>query len=89
MTIAGERVTGLEEKPTYNYFANAGVYLIRRALLSRIPRGEYLDAPDFIADVIAEGGNVGYYPIDGRWIDIGAPTDYRIANEIFRDARSK
>lgn len=82
MHITKDRVKGLEEKPTYNYYANAGVYLMKRELLERIAKGEYLDAPDFISSLIADGGEVGYYPIEGTWIDIGSPDDYRYANEL-------
>lgn len=82
----GQRVTGIEEKPTYNYFANAGVYMMRRVLLSRIPAGTYLDAPDFIASLIKDGLKVEYFPIEGRWIDIGSPDDYRAANELISPA---
>lgn len=82
METEGTRVKGLTEKPTYNYFANAGVYILRRELLGRIPRGEYLDAPDFIMSVIEDGGVVEYFPIEGRWIDIGSPDDFRAANEL-------
>lgn len=82
MHINKNHVTGLEEKPTYNYFANAGVYLIKSNLLSRISKGEYLDAPDFISSYIADGGMVGCYPLEGTWIDIGSPDDYRYANEL-------
>ena len=82
MHMTKDHVTGLEEKPTYNYFANAGVYLIKRSLLGRIVKGEYLDAPDFISSYISEGGMVGCYPIEGTWIDIGSPDDYRYANEL-------
>lgn len=82
LRLDGERVEGLEEKPAYNYFANAGVYLIRRALLGRIPEGEYLDAPDFVSELIADGGKVICHPVEGTWIDIGSPDDYRYANEL-------
>ena len=82
MHLEGERVKGLEEKPTYNYFANAGVYLLKRHLLDLIPKGEYLDAPDFIASIIEKGGDVGCFPVRGTWIDIGSPDDYRHANEM-------
>lgn len=82
MQTDGTQVKGLEEKPTYNYFANAGVYMMRRELLYRIPQGEYLDAPDFITSLIADGRQVEYFPIEGRWIDIGSPDDYRTANEL-------
>lgn len=78
----GDRVTGLEEKPTYNHFANAGVYMIDRNALRGIRRGEYLDAPDFIESLIADGQKVSHYAIEGTWIDIGSPDDFRYANEV-------
>lgn len=82
MRCEGTRVTGLEEKPTYNYFANAGVYIMQSRLTKEIVKGEYLDAPDFIESLIARGEIVEYFPIKGRWIDIGSPDDYRYANEL-------
>ncbi len=78
------RVVGLTEKPTFNYFAGAGVYMMRSELVKRIPRNEYLDAPDFILKLIEDGFKVGQFPIVGRWIDIGSPDDYRYACEIMR-----
>ena len=82
MRTKGSEVTGLEEKPTYNYFINGGVYMMRRELLERITKGEYLDAPNFIESLIADGLKVECFPIEGRWIDIGSPDDYRAANEL-------
>ena len=82
MRISGGRVKGLEEKPTYNYFANAGVYILKRRLIEKVVKGEFLDAPDFISSLIEAGGKVGCYPIEGTWIDIGSPDDYRYANEL-------
>lgn len=77
-------VTGLTEKPTFNYFAGAGVYLMDSRLADRIRPDEYMDAPDFVESLIADGLKVGYYQIEGRWIDIGSPDDYRYACEIMR-----
>ncbi|MDE7116879.1 MAG: nucleotidyltransferase family protein [Muribaculaceae bacterium] len=82
MRTEGSKVTGLEEKPTYNYFINGGVYMMRRELLERITKGEYLDAPNFIESLIADGLKVECFPIEGRWIDIGSPDDFRAANEL-------
>lgn len=82
MRTEGRRVTALEEKPTYNYFANGGVYILRRELIDRIAPGEYLDAPDFIDTLISEGMHVSYFPIDGTWIDIGSPDDYQYADRL-------
>ena len=77
-----DRVTGLEEKPTFNHFANAGVYIIDRNVLGDIKRGEYLDAPDFVESLIAKGLKVSHFVIEGTWIDIGSPDDFRYANEV-------
>lgn len=88
MRMEAGRVKGLVEKPTYNYFANAGVYIMKRSMLSRLAKGEYMDAPDFISNLIADGGEVGYYPIEGTWIDIGSPDDYRYAKELMSNPRN-
>lgn len=87
MRIKNGRVRGLEEKPTYNYFANGGVYILKRGLIGKIARGEYLDAPDFISTLISDGGKVACHPIEGTWIDIGSPDDYRYANELMERRR--
>lgn len=76
------RVAGMAEKPVYTYFANAGIYLFANRVLDRIPRNTRMDAPDLIEEVIRSGGKVIYHPINGTWIDIGTPADYRHACEM-------
>ena len=87
MTIEGDRVTGLTEKPTFNYFANAGVYIMRRSLISEMKRGEYLDAPDFLQTLMDAGRKVACFPIEGIWVDIGSPDDFRYANRLMNQRR--
>ena len=82
MRMQGQKVKALEEKPTYNYFANGGVYIMKINLISKIRKGEYLDAPDFIMNLIEDNRNVGSFHIEGTWVDIGSPDDYRLANEL-------
>ena len=82
MRTEGNWIKSLEEKPTYNYFANGGVYIMKSELISKIKKGEYLDAPDFIMNLIEEGRKVGSFHINGTWVDIGSPDDYRMANEL-------
>lgn len=73
------KINGLAEKPTYNYYANAGIYLIKRSHLSHITAGERMDATDFIETLLAKNLKVEQFPINGRWIDIGSPDDYATA----------
>ncbi|MDE6137419.1 MAG: NTP transferase domain-containing protein [Muribaculaceae bacterium] len=87
LSTDGPRVTGIEEKPSYSYYANAGIYIISNPLLRSIPQGRRIDATDFIEQAIADGRRVAYYPIRGTWIDVGSPTDFRQASELMRLSR--
>lgn len=82
LSLENGRVKGLEEKPTYNYFANAGVYILRKRLIDTIRKGERLDATDFMETLLVNGGKISYYPIEGSWTDIGSPDDYRCVCEL-------
>lgn len=88
LTTDGERVTGLEEKPSYSYYANAGIYIFNNEVLEMLPQGERTDATDLIEIAISRGMNVSYYPINGTWIDIGSPTDFRQATELMKQVKS-
>lgn len=80
----GSQVLGLEEKPTYNYYANAGIYIIRREHLDLIP-DDVFDATDLIESLVQAQKKVVYHPIDGMWLDIGSPDDFRHAQEIIKN----
>ncbi len=77
-----DKVNSIIEKPSYNYFANAGIYIVASRLLKNINPDKHLDAPDFIKSLIDNGANVAYFPINGTWVDIGSPDDFRYANDL-------
>lgn len=80
----GSNITGIEEKPSYSYYANAGIYMISNRLLDALPSDKATDATDLVEDAIARGEKVVYFPINGTWIDIGSPTDFRQAQDLAR-----
>lgn len=80
-------VTSIEEKPTYTYFANAGIYIFRNTVLLSMAEDTHMDATDLIESVIARGGKVVCHPVNGTWIDIGAPADFQRASEMMRHHR--
>lgn len=82
--LEGREIQGLIEKPTYNYYANAGIYLIKRSALNEIPEDVFFNATDLIEKLIAEGKKVIRFPLNGTWIDIGNPQEYQKANELVR-----
>lgn len=79
-----ELVTGLEEKPSFSYFANAGIYIFPNRLLRALPTDTRTDATDLISGAIADGLKVTYFPVNGTWIDIGSPVDFRQAQELMK-----
>lgn len=77
-------ITGLIEKPTYDYYANAGIYLIKKAALDLIPQDTFFNATDLIEALIAADRKVVRFPLNGTWIDIGNPQEYKRANELVK-----
>lgn len=82
--LEGRDIKGLIEKPTYNYYANAGIYLIKRSCLDEIPDDTFFNATDLIEKLISEGQKVIRFPLNGTWIDIGNPQEYAKANELVK-----
>lgn len=80
--LNGREIQGLIEKPTYNYYANAGIYLIKRSTLDEIPEDTFFNATDLIEKLITEGRKVIRFPLNGTWIDIGNPQEYQKAREL-------
>lgn len=82
--LEGREIQGLIEKPTYNYYANAGIYLIKRSALEEIPEDTFFNATDLIEKLISESKKVIRFPLNGTWIDIGNPQEYQKANELVK-----
>jgi NDP-sugar pyrophosphorylase family protein len=80
---ADHRVTGYIEKPTYDFMVSMGIYVFEPRVLRHIPTNAYLDFPDLVKKLIAEGEKVVGFPFDGYWQDLGRPDDYERAIEDF------
>jgi len=79
-----DRVVSLQEKPTYTYFSNAGIYLIKKSLLKYIPKDEFFNTTDLMDKVILENLKLTYYSLYCYWLDIGNPNDYNKAQQDFK-----
>lgn len=72
-------VASLKEKPTYTYYSNGGVYLMKKEVLELIPKNKRFDAPDLIEQLIKEGKKVKSFPFSGYWLDVGKHEDFEKA----------
>lgn len=83
--LDGRNVKGVIEKPSYNYYANGGIYLIRKNMIEKyIPEETFFNATDFMEKLIEEGHKVIRYPLHGYWIDIGNKQEYQKAQDIVK-----
>lgn len=84
LDLDGRNIKGLIEKPKYNYYANAGIYLIKKRALAEIPEDTFFHATHLIEKLIAQGKKVIRYPLNGTWIDIGTPLEYSRAKDLVK-----
>lgn len=82
--LNGRNIKAVNEKPTYNYYVNAGIYLIKKKLLDLIPTGTFFNATDFMELLIAQNKSVVRYPLVGYWVDIGKHEDYKKVQEFVK-----
>ncbi len=74
-------VLNFKEKPTYTYYSNGGIYLIKRTVLNYIPNGTHFNATDLMERLIKEGLKVISYPLVGYWLDVGKHEDFEKAQK--------
>lgn len=82
LDLDGHEIHGLIEKPKFNYYTNAGIYLIKRRALDEIPADTFFHATDLVEKLIDQKKKVIRYPLAGYWIDIGNPDEYYKACEM-------
>ncbi len=79
-----DRITDIREKPSFSYYANAGIYIFSPHVLAMLRPGVKTDATDLLSAAIGAGMKVTHYPVNGTWIDVGSPMDFRQAGELMK-----
>jgi dTDP-glucose pyrophosphorylase len=75
------RVTDFREKPTYTYYSNGGIYLMKRSVLAHLPENAFYNTTDLMEDLIKKEYKVVSYPLNGYWLDVGKHEDYKQAQK--------
>lgn len=75
------QLTGYVEKPILKYRVSMGMYIFQKRIQDFIEPNVYLDLPDLMKRLMDEGEKINCYDFEGRWLDIGNPDDYALANQ--------
>lgn len=79
----GHEITSIVEKPTHNFFVNAGIYMLNNSLVNSLKKDEVMDMPTFLDERMQAGEKVSMFPIHEYWLDIGRMEDFHKAQKDF------
>lgn len=72
-------VKSFKEKPTYTYYSNGGIYLMKKEMINLIPHNTFYNATDLMEEIIKKNLKVVSYPLSGYWLDVGKHEDFEKA----------
>lgn len=72
-------VRSFKEKPTYTYYSNGGIYLMKKEMLRYIPKDTFFNATDLMEELIKNKLKVISFPFSGYWLDVGKHEDFEKA----------
>ena len=81
--LEGDRITGIEEKPTLHRSCNAGIYVLEPEVIGLVPPETFFGMPSLVELELARGGKVVSFPILEKFIDIGTLEELEAALVLF------
>jgi dTDP-glucose pyrophosphorylase len=75
----GCEIKSFKEKPTYTYYSNGGIYLMKKEVLKYIPKNKFYNATDLMEELIKNDLKLISYPFSGYWLDVGKHEDFEKA----------
>lgn len=84
--VKGDTVAGFQEKPVLPHWINAGIYALSPAIVPRLP--DVGDHEDVLFPELACSGQLGWYPVAGRWHSVDTAKDVaEVGAELLGDVR--
>ncbi len=85
----GVELACFDEKPTYRYLVNAGIYVIDPKLLALLPPNQPTEMPSLLQAAQQAGKRVAVCPIHEYWIDVGRPETLQQAHREWHSEINK
>lgn len=85
ISFYGDYVTDIQEKPNFELYILAGIYIMTPAVFDIIPTNTYYGMDILIKDLLAAKKKIPKYNIAEYWLDIGRLSDYEKAQDIYKE----
>lgn len=82
VNLRDENIYSINEKPSYKFFANAGIYILDPKCIKLVPK-KFFDMTTLFKKIILTKKKTISFPLDEYWKDIGKVSDYNEANKEF------
>ena len=82
VSLSDENINSINEKPSYKFFANAGIYVLDPKCINLVPK-KFFDMTSLFKKIILTKKKTISFPLDEYWKDIGKLSDYQEANKEF------
>jgi dTDP-glucose pyrophosphorylase len=83
VNVENDNIVSIIEKPSYEFFVNAGIYVLNPAVLKYIPEDSFFDMPNLFDMLIKDNRKTLSFPIRDYWLDIGGIDEYKKANDEY------
>jgi NDP-sugar pyrophosphorylase family protein len=81
----GDYVRDIQEKPNFELYILAGIYVITPEIFNYIPKAQHYDMDKLIKRLLAEKIPIPKFEIKEYWLDIGRINDYEKAQNEFKE----
>lgn len=82
-----QNIISLKEKPNFTYYANAGIYLLKKEVIHFIPKNKFFNATDLIEVLINKNKKIISYNFLDYWLDIGKHEDFAKAQNDIKNIK--
>jgi NDP-sugar pyrophosphorylase family protein len=80
--IDGAEIDAIEEKPIFQAYVNAGIYVLSPSAIRILPRNKSINMPDLFSLLKIRKKKLLAYPLHEPWLDVGRPADLSRAQKI-------
>ncbi|HEY8948822.1 MAG TPA: nucleotidyltransferase family protein [Rhizomicrobium sp.] len=71
VTMDGNRIHAIVEKPIQRHYVNAGMYVLSPSVLKHVPKNTFFDMPSLFAALLKHEEAPVAFPLRDYWLDIG------------------